>query len=65
MSSNAQALEAEVILFSAEEQEKQEQISHDAEKAESKLEKRAIKIDIKYKFARLKRTMRRRSAAIL
>lgn len=65
MNSNAQALEAEVILFSAEERDKQEQISREAEKTASKIEKRAVKVDIKYRFARLKRTMRRRSAAIL
>ena len=63
MKSDVQVLEAEVMLFSSE--RKQENISQDAENISLKVEKRTIKIDIKKRFARLKRTMRKRSAAIL
>ena len=63
MKSDTQVLEAEVMLFSV--KTEQENISPNAESAALTVEKRTIKIDIKNRFARLKRTMRKRSAAIL
>ena len=63
MKSDVQVLEAEVLLFSSEKQ--QEDVSQNEEDIIVKVEKRTIKIDIKNRFARLKRTMRKRSAAIL
>jgi hypothetical protein len=63
MKSDAQVLEAEVMLFSS--KTEQENVSQNAESAALTVEKRTIKIDIKNRFARLKRTMRKRSAAIL
>lgn len=63
MKSDAQVLEAEVMLFSS--KTEQENVSQNEESAALTVEKRTIKIDIKNRFARLKRTMRKRSAAIL
>jgi hypothetical protein len=63
MKSDAQVLEAEVMLFSS--KTEQENVSQNADSAALTVEKRTIKIDIKNRFARLKRTMRKRSAAIL
>lgn len=63
MKSDMQVLEADVMLFSS--KTEQENISQNAENISLKIEKRTIKIDIKKRFARLKRTMRKRSAAIL
>jgi hypothetical protein len=63
MKSDVQVLEAEVMLFSS--KTEQENVSQNEESAALTVEKRTIKIDIKNRFARLKRTMRKRSAAIL
>lgn len=63
MKSDVQVLEAEVMLFSSE--KRRENVSQNEETEALKPEKRTIKIDIKKRFARLKRTMRKRSAAIL
>ena len=63
MKSDVQVLEAEVMLFSS--KTEQENVSQNEKSAVLTVEKRTIKIDIKNRFARLKRTMRKRSAAIL
>ncbi len=63
MKSDVHVLEAEVMLFSS--KTEQENVSQNAESSALRVEKRTIKIDIKTRFARLKRTMRKRSAAIL
>ncbi len=63
MKSDVQVLEAEVMLFSS--KRGPENVSQNEESATVTIEKRTIKIDIKNRFARLKRTMRKRSAAIL
>lgn len=63
MKSDTQVLEAEVMLFSSKVEPRK--VSLNAENAALKVEQRTIKIDIKNRFARLKKTMRKRSAGIL
>ena len=63
MKSDAQVLEADVLLFSS--KKERETISENTESVIVEVEKRTLKIDIKNRFARLKRTMRKRSVSIL
>lgn len=63
MKSDVQVLEANVLLFSS--KKERETISEKAESVVVEVEKQTLKIDIKNRFARLKRTMRKRSASIL
>jgi hypothetical protein len=63
MKSDVQVLEADVLLFSS--KKERETISEDTESVIVEVEKRTLKIDIKNRFARLKRTMRKRSVSIL
>ena len=63
MKSDVQVLEADVLLFSS--KKERETISENTESIIVEVEKRTLKIDIKSRFARLKRTMRKRSAGIL
>ena len=63
MKSDVQVLKADVLLFSS--KKERETISENTESVIVEVEKRTIKIDIKNRFARLKRTMRKRSASIL
>ena len=63
MKSDVQVLEADVLLFSSKKERKT--ISENTESVIVEVEKRTLKIDIKNRFARLKRTMRKRSVSIL
>ena len=63
MKSDMQVLEADVLLFSSKKERKT--ISENTESVIVEVEKRTLKIDIKNRFARLKRTMRKRSVSIL
>jgi hypothetical protein len=63
MKSDVQVLKADVLLFSS--KKERETISENTENVIVEVEKRTIKIDIKNRFARLKRTMRKRSVSIL
>lgn len=63
MKSDVQVLEADVLLFSS--KKERETISENTESVIVEVEKRTLKIDIKNRFARLKRTMRKRSVSIL
>lgn len=63
MKSDVQVLEANVLLFSS--KKERETISENAESVIVEVEKRTLKIDIKNRFARLKRRVRKRSVSIL
>lgn len=63
MKSDVQVLEADVLLFSSKKARKT--ISENTEGVIVEVEKRTLKIDLKNRFARLKRTMRKRSVSIL
>ena len=63
MKGDVQVLEADVLLFSS--KKERETISENTESVIVEVEKRTLKIDIKNRFARLKKSMRKRSASIL
>ena len=63
MKSDVQVLEADVLLFSS--KKERETNSENTESVIVEVEKRTLKIDIKNRYARLKRTMRKRSVSIL
>lgn len=63
MKSDVQVLETDVLLFSS--TKERETTSENTKSVIVEVEKRTLKIDIKSRFARLKRTMRRRSVSIL
>ena len=61
----ARVLETEVVIFTAETNQENRQNDEVAEVSEVKFVEATNKFDIKYRFARLKKSLRKRSVSIL